>query len=252
MSEETPILTAESFALDREAALEQCNSLSGAMLLIDKSYGITSFVPVYILRKILTRLSSDKWVKVGHAGTLDPLATGLLILGTRRATRSLTEFLGSEKVYQAELRLGIVSPSFDLETPITVESDLRGITNSEVEAVVLGRVGEQMQFPPVFSAVKQGGKPVYKAARKGKPVTLEAKPIEIYAITDLDISLPYVRFSVHCSKGTYIRSLAHEIGEILGTGAVLTALRRTHIGEYSVHDALHSDELRQTLSSLNA
>lgn len=250
VSEETPILTAEDFIRDRDEALDRFGSVPGAMLLVDKSYGITSYVPVYIFRKILSKITGDKWVKVGHAGTLDPLATGLLILGSRRATRDLTRFLGAPKEYRAELRLGIVSPSFDLETPITVVNDLTEITPEQITADLLERVGEQMQHPPIFSAVKQGGKPVYLKARKGKEVTMVAKQIEIYSITDLDIELPYVRFTVNCSKGTYIRSLVHDIGTSLGTGAVLTALRRTRVGDFSVENALPYETLRDLLTSL--
>lgn len=245
---ETPILTGVDFLEEPDRVLEQCSSVAGAMLLVDKSYGITSFVPVYILRKILTKISGDKWVKVGHAGTLDPLATGLLILGSRRATRELTRFLGSPKEYRAELRLGITSPSYDLETPITVKAEFSGVLESDVRADLLSRIGVQQQLPPIFSAVKQGGKPVYLKARKGKPVTLEPKEIEIYGIEDIEVELPFVRFTVRCSKGTYIRTLVHDIGESLGIGAVLTALRRTRIGEYSVDNALEYDQLLQTLN----
>jgi tRNA pseudouridine55 synthase len=217
------------------------------MLLVDKIYGVTSFVVVYTLRKQLTKLSGEKWIKVGHAGTLDPLATGLVIVGSRRATRSLTSFLGAPKEYQVELRLGVTSPSFDLEKPITVTHDLSGMTVNEVQNCILQFIGKQSQLPPAFSAIKQNGKPVYKKAHKGKAVELAPKEIEIYSIDDISVELPYARFTVRCSKGTYIRSLVNDIGERLGTGATLTNLRRTKIGEFSIENAI-PQQLLSTIS----
>ncbi len=239
----TPIFTSADLAIDHKRVADALLSIEGAMLLVDKEYAVSSFAVVYTLRKALSRLSGEKWIKVGHSGTLDPLATGLVILGSKRATRQLTSFLAAPKEYRAEFRLGITTPSYDLEKPITVTHDLQGISSDEVEKTVLQFIGRQLQIPPIFSAIKQGGKPVYAKARKGKEVTIEPKEIEIYNITNLSIELPYVRCTVACSKGTYIRSLAHDIGRTLGTGATLTNLRRTKIGEYSVEDALAQQQL---------
>jgi tRNA pseudouridine55 synthase len=236
--ENSPIFTRHDLESNREEVISHLLSLNGGMLLIDKVYGVTSFVVVYTLRKQLSKLSGEKWIKVGHAGTLDPLATGLVIVGSRRATRMLTGFLGAPKEYQVELRLGITSASFDLEKPIIVSHDLSGISANDIEKTVMGFIGKQWQMPPIFSAIKQNGKPVYKHAHKGKPVELSPKEIEIYSIEDLSIELPYVRFTVKCSKGTYIRSLVNDIGVKLGTGATLTNLRRTKIGEFSIEDAI--------------
>lgn len=249
-SNPTPrIFTNEDFILDPEAVLDSLLALEGGLALFDKSYGVSSYTVVYLLRKVLSRRSGEKWIKVGHGGTLDPLATGLVILGSRRATRSLTQFLGSPKVYETEIRLGITSPCFDLEKPITVTHDLSGISEEMVTKAVMNYEGKQQQTPPIFSAIKQGGKAVYHKARKGKEVIIEPKEIEIYSITDLSIALPYVRFTVCCSKGTYIRSLANDIGVSLGTGATLTALRRTKIGEHSVEHAIDPALLSAILSS---
>jgi tRNA pseudouridine55 synthase len=242
------IFTKEDFLLDPEAVLDSLLAIEGGLALFDKSYGVSSYTVVYLLRKVLSRRSGEKWIKVGHGGTLDPLATGLVILGSRRATRSLTQFLGSPKVYETEIRLGITSPCYDLEKPITVTHDLEGISEEVVRNTVMGFEGKQLQTPPIFSAIKQGGKAVYHKARKGKTVTIEPKEIEIYSITDLSVTLPYIRFTVCCSKGTYIRSLANDIGVSLGTGATLTALRRIKIGEHSVEDAIDPNLLSAMLS----
>ncbi|HYM20601.1 MAG TPA: tRNA pseudouridine(55) synthase TruB [Candidatus Kapabacteria bacterium] len=238
-----PIFTKSDLESRSAEVTQQLLSLNGGMLLVDKIYGVTSFVVVYSLRKQLSSLSDGAWIKVGHAGTLDPLATGLVIVGSRRATRSLTSFLGAEKEYEVELRLGITTPSFDLERPITVTHDLSGITTGEVEDCVLTFIGKQSQTPPIFSAIKQNGKPVYKKAHKGKKVEMGPKEVEIYSISGITVNFPYVRFTVACSKGTYIRSLVNDIGQKLGTGATLINLRRTKIGNFSVTDAIEQSQI---------
>ncbi|MEP7235118.1 MAG: tRNA pseudouridine(55) synthase TruB [Ignavibacteriota bacterium] len=236
-----PTLSYGDFVRDPMMIIPTLNSESGALLLVDKPYGITSFAMVYRIRRILTQYCGDKKVKVGHGGTLDPLATGLLILGTRKATRSLTNLLGLEKTYWCELRLGITSPSFDLETPIQILEIPEGLTADKIKNKLLSFLGPQLQRPPIFSAIKLKGKPMYKHARKGRDIVMPEKSITIYSIDGIEVDLPFVRFRVECSKGTYIRSLVSDLGKTLGTGAVLINLRREKIGDWSVADSLTSE-----------
>jgi tRNA pseudouridine55 synthase len=234
--------------------LEELNSTEGSLLLIDKPYGLTSYAIVHRVRKILTFFSKDKWVKVGHGGTLDPLATGLLIIGTRRTTKYLHHLLAERKTYRVTFRLGITSPSFDLETPISVISDLASLQVSIVEEKVKALKGSHDQLPPQFSAVKHKGKPLYKHARKGRIIDIAPKSVTIYAVENIYIDLPHISFDVECSRGTYIRALARDIGEKLSAGAVVTALRRTKIGDWNVSDALSVeliDELRSVVEEEN-
>lgn len=246
-TESVQIFTNNDLLTNEQIVFDQLLDETGGMLLIDKEYGVTSFAVVYILRKLLGQIGGIKKVKVGHAGTLDPLATGLMILGSRRATRSLTAFLGAPKEYQVRLRLGITSPSFDLERPITIVHDLEGIQESTIIETINNFIGKQLQTPPIYSAIKQGGKPIYKKAHRGKEVTVEPKEIEIYSITNISVELPYVNFTVRCSKGTYIRSLVSDIGDRLSTGAILIALRRTKIGDFSISDAVPQSYLQQLI-----
>jgi tRNA pseudouridine55 synthase len=236
-----PTLLLSDFQRDSSSIIPTLGDEQGALLLIDKPYGLTSFNMVFRLRHILARYTGDKKVKVGHGGTLDPLATGLLILATRRATRSLTNLLGLEKTYWCELRLGITTPSFDLETPIHIIGGVENLTSDQVEKTLSSFVGIQLQRPPIFSAVKLKGKPMYKHARKGRDIVMAEKSITIHSIDGIEIALPYVRFRAECSKGTYIRSLVSDIGTTLGTGAVLTNLRREKIGDWNVENALTLD-----------
>jgi len=238
-----PILIYSDFQRDPSSILPALNDENGALLLIDKPYGITSFSAVYQLRRLLGNYSGEKKIKVGHGGTLDPLATGLLILATRRATRSLTTLLGLEKTYWCELRLGITTPSFDLETPIRIVGGVESLTSQQVETTLSKFVGVQLQRPPIYSAVKLKGKPMYKHARKGRDIEMAQKSVTVHSINSIEIAFPFVRFRTECSKGTYIRSLVSDIGSVLGTGAVLTNLRREKIGEWSIENALSLDML---------
>jgi tRNA pseudouridine55 synthase len=240
-----PIVTLSDFRRDPSTILSALNEEHGALLLFDKPYGYTSFSVVNTFRHLLQKFSGDSWVKVGHGGTLDPLATGLLILATRRGTKYLTHLLGLEKTYWCEIRLGITSPSFDLETPIKIIGGVESITFEQVQDTLSNFVGSQLQRPPIFSAVKLKGKPMYEHARKGRSIEMAQKNIIIHSIKDIEISLPFVRFRAECSKGTYIRSLASDIGTELKTGAVLTNLRRETIGGWSVRDALIENMLEK-------
>ncbi|MDE7159338.1 MAG: tRNA pseudouridine(55) synthase TruB [Muribaculaceae bacterium] len=212
--------------------------ITGETIGIDKPLGWTSFDAVKRVRGAIQRRLGVKKFKVGHAGTLDPLATGVLIICTGRATRSIESLQNGSKEYVATLRLGAVTPSFDLETEITETFPTDHITEEMVRGVLPDFTGRIMQVPPVFSAVKVDGKRAYSLARKGRDVELKAKPLEIAELELLSASLPEITLRIVCSKGTYIRALARDIGEALGCGAHLTALRRTRVGDISIADCV--------------
>ncbi len=218
------------------------NFLSGQVLALDKPLGMTSFQLVAKVRWLLTRRMDGRKIKVGHAGTLDPLASGVLLLCTGRATKRIEELQSGVKEYIATLRLGATTPSYDLEHDIDAVYPTDHITRQRVEDVLQQFVGEIMQVPPAFSACKVDGKRAYDLARKGHDVELKAKPLRIDEIelleADLDSDAPHITLRVVCSKGTYIRALARDIGQALDSGAHLTALRRTRVGSYTAADSL--------------
>lgn len=216
--------------------------VAGEVLVIDKPYRWTSFDAVKRIRGAIQRKLGLKKFKVGHAGTLDPLATGVLLVCTGAATKRIDALQAGEKEYVATLRLGATTPSFDLETEIDREFPIDHITPETVEKALEGFRGKIMQVPPVFSAVKVDGKRAYKFARKGTEVELKAKPLEISELELLDFSGSSLTIRVVCSKGTYIRALARDIGEALASGAHLIELRRTRVGNHSVNDALSIDQ----------
>lgn len=209
---------------------------SGKVLLIDKPLTWTSFDAVKKVR-ILTKIS-----KVGHAGTLDPLATGLLIICTGKFTKKINEYMAREKEYTGSFHLGAVTPTYDKESQPEQLKDISGITEEMIRAATAAFTGEIEQVPPIHSAIKQDGIPVYKLARKGKEVKLEPRKVTISEFTITDIKLPEVYFKVVCTTGTYIRSLANDFGASLGCGAYLSSLRRTRIGEFKVDDAMSIQE----------
>lgn len=211
----------------------------GEMLLVDKPAGWTSFDVVGKLRRVLHVR------KAGHAGTLDPMATGLLIVCTGPRTKEMERFIGLDKEYEVEMTIGGRTESFDAETPVFERRDISGITRQRVEEVLRGLVGPQRQIPPMWSAVKVRGKALYRYARKGQTVERPARDITVHAIDPGDMEFPRVRFRVSCSKGTYVRSLVDTAGERLGCGAYVTALRRTRIGPYRIEDALTIGQLEQ-------
>ena len=207
-------------------------------LLVDKPPRITSFG---VVKKVRWALGVKK---VGHAGTLDPLATGLLILLVgREATRQQDRFMGLPKVYTGTLRLGQTTPSYDADTPVETETDAGHVGDSDLDAARSTLVGEIMQRPPVYSAIKKGGERLYKKARRGEEVEIEARPTTVYAFDLTDRRGDDVDFRVECSKGTYVRSLAHDLGQALGVGAHLVALRREAIGPFRVDEAFALDAL---------
>lgn len=223
--------------------------ISGEILAVDKPLGWTSFDAVKRLRGALTRRLKLRKFKVGHAGTLDPLATGVLIVCTGRATKRIEELQGGTKEYVATLRLGATTPSFDLETEIDATYPTEHITRSLVEEILPRFKGNILQVPPVFSAVKVDGKRAYLSARKGREVELKAKPLQIDELELLDFAPDSLTIRVVCSKGTYIRALARDIGNALGSGAHLTALRRTRIGDISIDDCRSVDDTVALINS---
>ncbi len=220
---------------------------TGEIILIDKPIGWTSFKVVHVIRKI----TGAK--KVGHAGTLDPLATGLLILCTGKKTKEITNFQDGEKTYTGTITLGKKTPSMDLETDVIEEKPFEGIKKADIEEVRNSFLGEILQTPPMYSALKVGGKTLYNLARKGKTVKREPRKVNISKFLIKKIDLPDIHFEIRCSKGTYIRVIANDLGEKLGTGGVLSSLRRTGIGEFSVKNALtvESFELKWKKTSEN-
>lgn len=218
------------------------NLIEGEVFAVDKPYGWTSFDAVKRIRGTIQRKLGLKKFKVGHAGTLDPLATGVLIICTGKATKRIEELQAGVKEYEATLRFGATTPSYDLEKEIDKEYPYEHITPGLLEEV-LGRFrGKIMQVPPIFSAVKIDGKRAYKFARKGKEVELQAKPIEISQLELVEFDGRDAKLRIECSKGTYIRSLARDIGEALESGAHLIALRRTRVGEYGEKEMMTLDE----------
>jgi tRNA pseudouridine55 synthase len=215
--------------------------LNGKVLLIDKPLEWTSFDAVKKVR-ILTKVS-----KVGHAGTLDPLATGLLIICTGKFTKKINEYMAQEKEYTGTFTLGAVTPTYDLESDPENQQPFEHITLDQLQAATLPFTGEIMQVPPAHSAIKKDGVPVYKMARKGIEVKLEPRKLTIYTFEITAYEPPLVHFRVVCSTGTYIRSLANDFGAHLGCGAYLSSLRRTKIGNFSVDDALTITQFEENL-----
>jgi tRNA pseudouridine55 synthase len=211
---------------------------SGQMLLIDKPLTWTSFDAVAKIRYAIRKKFNLKKIKVGHAGTLDPLATGLLIICTGKFTKRIADLTLENKTYTGTIRLGTTTPSYDLETETENPQPTDHLTEELVKMAVEELSGAVMQMPPVFSAKKVDGKRAYISARKGKEVKLEPRPVVISKFEVDCASLPDVRFEIEASKGTYIRSIARDLGEALKCGAHLTELRRTKIGEYSVQDSI--------------
>ncbi len=220
---------------------------NGEVLLFDKYLDWTSFDLVSRVRNTLFKVTGIKKLKVGHAGTLDPLATGLLILCTGKATKQIETYQAEEKEYIASIKLGATTPSFDLETEEDSQSNCSYVTEELLKTALKKFVGEIDQIPPVFSAVKVKGKRAFNYARKGEPLELKSRKIVIKDITLNTFQLPTLEIKVVCSKGTYIRSLARDIGDELKCGAYLTGLKRTRIGDYKVENAMTIDYFLQNL-----
>ncbi|QNJ97237.1 tRNA pseudouridine(55) synthase TruB [Constantimarinum furrinae] len=209
----------------------------GQLILIDKPLEWTSFQVVNKVRWLLKKEFGLKKIKVGHAGTLDPLASGLLILCVGKFTKKIDTYQAQEKEYTGTITLGATTPSYDLETEIDETFDISQITEENILNTATLFTGEIEQQPPVFSALKKEGKRLYEFARAGEDVEIPKRKIHISTFEITDINLPDVTFRVVCSKGTYIRSLAHDFGKALNNGGHLSALRRTRIGDYTVNNA---------------
>ena len=223
--------------------------LSGQVLLIDKPLNWTSFQVVNKLRWEIRRAYKIKKIKVGHAGTLDPLATGLLMICTGKMTKQIDSFQAQVKEYTGTLVLGSTTPSYDLETAIDQNFPTEHITKDLIQRMAHQFIGEISQFPPVFSALKQDGKRLYELARAGETVDIPARQVHISEFEITQVEGLNVHFKVVCSKGTYIRSLAHDFGKALNSGAHLSALRRTKIGDFDVADALSVENFVNALPS---
>ena len=215
----------------------------GAMLLVDKPLEWTSFDVVNKLRYAIKRKLSVKKIKVGHAGTLDPMATGLLIICTGKMTKQIDSYQGLPKEYIGELKLGATTPSYDSECEEDQQFPIDHIDDDLLSKTARSFIGIQEQKAPIYSARKVAGKALYHYARKGQEVEIKAREIEISSFDITRIKIPHVQFKVTCSKGTYIRSLAHDYGKAMESGAYLTALCRTAIGNYQLEDAWNLEEL---------
>lgn len=227
------------------------NFLEGEILYIDKPKGWTSFNVVKRMRSVMLRRMGRKKMKVGHAGTLDPLATGVLIVCTGRATKLIDTLQGGIKEYIATIGLGATTPSYDLETAIDATYPTAHITRELAEDTLKKFTGAIEQVPPAFSACKIDGQRAYKKARRGEDVELKPKTLIIDEIELLSFAPESIEVRVVCSKGTYIRALARDIGEALGSGGHLTALRRTRVGNVRVEDCLSVDEAVKLLQECN-
>jgi tRNA pseudouridine55 synthase len=224
--------------------------IEGSIILIDKEIDWTSFDVVNKLRISLRNELGIKKIKVGHAGTLDPLATGLVILCTGKATKRIESLTGLDKEYVAEVTLGATTPSFDLETETDQTFAYSHITREKVKQVLRKFTGESEQSPPIFSAKQIDGKRAYDLARQGEKFVLKKSRVVIHELELLEFDLPVIRLRILCSKGTYIRSLASDLGIALDSGAHLSALRRTRIGDYHVDDAKKISDFIKNLKPL--
>lgn len=220
---------------------------NGQVILIDKPLEWTSFQVVNKVRWLIRHRFGIKNIKVGHAGTLDPLATGLLILCTGRFTKKIEEIQGAEKEYTGSFTLGATTPSYDLETKIDKRFDISGLKQEQILNATKCFTGDIKQYPPVFSAVKKDGKRLYEYARKGKDVDIPSRLVHISEFDITRIELPVVEFRIVCGKGTYIRSLVSDFGKVMNNGAYLSSLRRTRIGQYSIDDALSLEAFEASL-----
>ncbi|MBE8720318.1 tRNA pseudouridine(55) synthase TruB [Sphingobacterium pedocola] len=215
----------------------------GEVLLVDKPLTWTSFDVVGKLRNTMKPLK----LKVGHAGTLDPLATGLLIICTGKFTKKIDLFQAENKEYTGTITLGATTPSYDLETEIDQTFDIEHLTEDQIKEVARSFVGELDQFPPAHSAIKINGERLYEKARRGEEVEMKSRKVSIQEFEIEKIELPLIFFKIKCSKGTYIRSIAHDFGKALQNGAHLSALRRTMSGEFHVDNAWNLEDLIQTI-----
>jgi tRNA pseudouridine55 synthase len=233
-----PVQQFVNISEEKKATFEE-----GKVILIDKPIHWTSFD---VVRKIR---GSIRIKKVGHAGTLDPLATGLLIVCTGKFTKQINEYMAKEKKYTGTFTLGYITPTYDLESIPEQAKDFSFLTEELLQKTTQQFIGEIDQYPPIYSAIKKDGVALYELARRGEEVELKARKITIHQFDITKTVLPIVHFKVTCSTGTYIRSLAHDFGGVLGCGGYLSSLRRTKIGEFGVEDAMGMEDFIESISS---
>ncbi|MBR4276181.1 MAG: tRNA pseudouridine(55) synthase TruB [Prevotella sp.] len=230
------------------------NFVEGEILHINKPYGMSSFGALAFVRTRISRAAGVKRVKTGHAGTLDPLATGVLILCTGKCTKQIPRLQYHSKEYTATLQFGATTPSYDMEHPVNVTFPTEHITEEGIKAVLEQFKGDIMQVPPTYSAVKKNGDRAYELRRRGEEVKLDAKPVHVEDIELLwfDPEKMQAQIRVECGKGTYIRALARDIGRALGSGAYLTQLCRTRLGDVRIEDCITLDDFEQWLEGVKS
>lgn len=222
--------------------------MNGQLILIDKPLEWSSFQAVNAVKWAIRKRYQLKKIKVGHAGTLDPLASGLLLICAGKFTKRIHEFQGMPKEYEGTITLGSSTPSYDLETEVDNVYPINHITHELIhntKALFLGKIAQK---PPIFSALKKDGKRMYEYAREGKELEIKARFIEVLEFEILDINLPELRFRIKCSKGTYIRAIAHDFGKALNSGGHLSSLRRTKIGDYNVNKAVTPADFKEMMN----
>lgn len=229
-------------------SFEEVDFVKGTFLLVDKPKDWTSFDVVNKIKNSIRRKFDLKKIKVGHSGTLDPMATGLLLVCTGAMTKELFQLQGLDKKYTAVITLGIETNTYDAEGNIVAEKAIPELSISDFEKLLSSFVGDIMQVPPVFSAIKKEGKPLYALARAGKEVTPDPRKVKVYNIRIIEYKNPKLIIEVHSGSGFYVRSLAHDIGEVIGCGAHLSALQRTAVGPYQLKDAFQLDEIISSIS----
>ena len=226
------------------------NFVSGTLLLIDKPLEWTSFDIIKKVRNLIKKKLQIKKIKVGHSGTLDPLATGLLIVCTGEFTKRIEEIQGQEKTYTGQFTLGATTPSFDRETKVNHTFNTAHITKQLLEETTKQFIGEITQIPPIFSALKKDGKRLYDFARENEEVEIKERKVMVHSFEITDINFPEVNFKISCAKGTYIRSIANDFGRALNSGAYLSKLCRTKIGKYNLKDAVSLNEVEEKMKLL--
>ena len=234
----------------KDDKIKEFDFLKGEILLINKDKDWTSFDVVNKARNIIRKKLNIKKIKVGHAGTLDPMATGLLVICTGKFTKKINELQNDNKEYIAKIKIGATTPSFDKETEIDNEFDVSDIDENKVLNAIKEFEGKQMQTPPIYSAIKINGERAYKIARKGGNVEMKQREIEIYNIEILEYNLPEITVKINCSKGTYIRSIAQDLGEKLNNGAHLVGLIRTQSGEFNLNNSININEFEEIVNGL--
>jgi tRNA pseudouridine55 synthase len=225
--------------------------ITGEILLFNKDKDWTSFDVVNKARNIIRKKLEIKKIKVGHAGTLDPMATGLLVVCTGKFTKKINELQNDRKEYIANITIGGVTASYDKETEVEKEFDISDINKDKIESALKEFEGKQMQVPPIYSAIKVDGKRAYQIARKGGEVEMKPREIEIYNIELTEYNLPEITVKIDCSKGTYIRSLANDLGKKLNNGAYLSGLVRTKSGEFQIENSITISEFEKIVNNLN-